>query len=169
MRSAIHIAVGIAIALSVITAKQLLFGDDQPSAGAPTHSSVVAVIGFNDLSPNPPDHNLAQDFSQRVLTNLRLQPSLRVLNSPGLAPQSGNPPDPSSIANTLHADQFLSGTISEHGQFIRITAQLTNVRNGKLLWRTQYETESANPEAFESGVARAVALGVKNALSVQAR
>ena len=170
LRPAIYIVVGIAIALCALTAKQLLFGDDQSAAGVSApYISTVAVLEFNDLSPNPPDRSLAQDFSQRVLTNLRLQPSLRVLDSSGLAPASSNPPDLLYIANTLHADQLLSGTISHHGQFIRMTAELTNVRNGKLLWRTQYETESANLGAFESGVARAVALGVKNALSVQAR
>ena len=168
LRPAIYVAVGIVIAFSVPTARQLLFGD-QPSSAAAIQSSAIAVFPFDDVSPSPLNRNLAQDFSQRVLANLRLRPSLRVLSSPGLAQQSGNPPDPSFIAKSLHADQFLSGTISQHGELIRITAQLTNVRNGKLLWRTQYEMESADPDAFESGVARAVALGVKNALSVQVR
>ena len=169
LRPAIYIAVGIAMTLSVLTARQLLFGDDQPSAGPAIQSSSIAVIPFDDVSPTPSNHNFAQDLSQRVLENLRRQPSFRVLDSSALAQQFSNPSDLSHIANTLDADQLLSGTISHHGQFIRITAELTNVRNGKLLWRTQYETESPDLDVFESGVARAIALGVKNALSVQAR
>ena len=167
LRPAIYIAIGIAIALSALTARQLLFGDDQTSAGDLLLSSSVVVLPFDDVSPNPPNRSLAQDFSRRVVASLRLLPSLRVLDSPSLLPPSGASPSLSYLANTLHADQVLSGTISQQHQFIRITANLTNVRNGNLLWRTQYETESAETGAFESSVARAVALGVKNALSVQ--
>ena len=166
LRPAIYVAVGIVITLSVLTARQLLFGDDQPSAGPAIQSSTIAVLPFGDVSPIPSGHNLARDFSQRVLTNLRLQSSFHVVDSSGPAQQFSNASDLSHIANTLHADQLLSGTISHDGQSIRITAELTNVRNGKLLWSTQYETESDDPAVFESGVARAVALGVKNALSV---
>lgn len=167
LRPAIYIAVGIAIALSALTAKQFLFGDDQASAGALPLSSALAVLPFDDVSPNPPDRSLAQSFSHRLVANLRLQPSIRVLDPFSIHAPSGASPNLPYLANALHADQVLSGTISQQRQFIRITAELTNVRNGKLLWRTQYETESAEPGAFESGVARAVALGVKNALSVQ--
>lgn len=167
LRPAIYIAVGIAIALSALTVRQLLFGDDQASAGALPLSSAVAVLPFDNISPNPPDHSFAQSFSQQLVANLRLQPSIRVLDPSSIRPPSGASPNLPYLANALHADQVLSGTISQQRQFIRITAELTNVRSGKLLWRTQYETESAEPRAFESGVARAVALGVKNALSVQ--
>ena len=167
LRPAIYIAVGIAIAFSALTARQLLFGDDQASAGALPLSSTLAVLPFDDISPNPPNHGLAQSFSQQLVANLRRQPSIRVLDPFSIRPPSGASPNLPYLANALHADQVLSGTISQQRQFIRITAELTNVRNGQLLWRTQYQTESAEPRAFESGVARAVALGVKNALSVQ--
>jgi len=169
LRPAIYVAVGIAISSSAFLARQLLFGAKQALASSSSLHSTVAVLPFSDASPASSDDSLAQDFTERVVMNLKLEHSLRLLEISGVDQPSGRPPALSYIVNTLHADVFLSGTIARDRNELRINAQLANARSGKTLWKTQFENDAADVNAFESRVAHAVAIEVENALSVEGK
>lgn len=169
LRPAIYITIGIAITSSVFLARQLIFGGNQALASSSNVHSTVAVLRFSDASPALSNSTLVQDFTQTVVANLRLRHSLRVLDASEMDSSSGGPADQAYIANTLHADQVLSGTVSQERNAMRITAQLTDARSGKLLWQTQFQDDTADTKAFESGVAHAVALEVENALLVEGK
>lgn len=169
LRPAIYITIGIAITSSAFLARQLIFGGSQALASSSNVHSTVAVLRFSDASPALSNSTLVQDFTQTVVANLRLRHSLRVLDASEMDSSSGGPADQAYIANTLHADQVLSGTVSQERNAMRITAQLTDARSGKLLWQTQFQDDTADTKAFESGVAHAVALEVENALLVEGK
>ena len=168
LRPALYITMGIAISSAAFIARQLFFGGKQALASSSSFHSAIAVLPFSDASPMPSDGALPQDFTKRLVMNLKLEHSLRLIEASGVN-QSPGQPDLSYLANALHADVFLSGTVARDRDELRIDAQLTDARSDRILWKTQFEGGTADAKTFESGVAHAVALEVENALSVEGK
>lgn len=170
LRPCLYTALGVAIALSGLMGRRILSARKTERV-APSTARIfnLAVFPFEEPSQDPRDAGLAREFMQSLVRNLKLQHSLRVLDAPGMYAAHESASDLKYLVNTLHADDAISASVLRANGGTRITARLIDARNGKVLWTTQFEQETANEASFQSSVARAVALDVENALSVKAQ
>jgi Tfp pilus assembly protein PilF len=61
------------------------------------------------------------------------------------------------IAQVLHVDAFVEGTLTSDGRMIQVTSQLINAPDDRHLWADRYVRDSANVLAIESDIAAAIA------------
>lgn len=99
----------------------------------------IAVLPFKNLSPDPKDQYLADGFHEEVINRLYLQKNLLVI-----APQSANQANlagwgPAEIGARLKVQYLLSGSVQKSGDNLKITTQLTDARNGQVLYTKTLE------------------------------
>lgn len=168
-RPCLYTGLGFAIALSGIMGKRLLsVRKTGMPAPAIARSFNLAVLPVEETSQNPQGPALANSFMQSLISNLKLQRELHVLDETAVDPPPGSSLDLKYLVSTIHADQAISTSIRRENDRTRITARLIDARSGNVLWMTQFEQKTADPVSFQNSVAHVVALDVENALSLQA-
>jgi adenylate cyclase len=115
----------------------------------PAGRPLVLVAPLNCLTDGPDEHLVAEVLADDLAVQLSRRRWLEVLDyrlarSPGVDPE-----DPRTIAERLHADFVLTGTVSHIADRVRVTARLVDVGSGVLAWAEQYEERL--PDASFSG------------------
>jgi TolB-like protein/DNA-binding winged helix-turn-helix (wHTH) protein len=129
-------------------------GSDEPS---------VAVLPFASLSADADDEYFADGLSDELLNQLARIRGLRVPGRTSSFQFKGRQTSPAEIAKTLKVTYLLEGSVRRSGERVRITAQLTDARNGYPLWSETFERDFEDIFSIEDEIA----LSVVSALQVQ--
>jgi TolB-like protein/DNA-binding winged helix-turn-helix (wHTH) protein len=94
----------------------------------------LAVLPFDDLSPDKADDPLATRMSREIRNTLSRVRGLRVLSdASSFAVAKDNPPAP-EIGKRLNADLLIDGSFTRQGDEVRMTAELVDGWSGVNLW-----------------------------------
>lgn len=127
---------------------------------------VLAVLPFDELGPAAEDTYYADGFTEDIITHLGRFSELVVLSWNAVAPYRGHLPEIEKVRRELNARYVIGGSIRRQSNAIRLTVQLTDARDGTLLWSEQFQ--DAADDIFElqdtiaGTVAGALALGVED-------
>ncbi|HLW81512.1 MAG TPA: hypothetical protein VKS20_05680 [Candidatus Acidoferrales bacterium] len=165
LRPAIYAILGVAIALSGFSLARFFSSRQHPQV---THSITVkpiaiAVLPFQDLSPNSETSSLAHAFTIALIKDLQRSKSIHVINAEPVAHTARDLDSVRHIVNVLHADEAVEGSIRREGDRIHITAQLIDTATGTVVWTTQFERKTPDAPAVQERVAHAVAVEIENA------
>jgi len=125
----------------------------QPHEPVPSR---VAVLPFENRGDSA-DAYFAEGMAEELTTALAKVPGLRVA-APSVVlgyRQRRAPVD--EMARALHVGAVLTGTIRRAGDQLRVTAQLTNARDGTVLWAERYERDPKDVFAVQDEIAGAIA------------
>jgi TolB-like protein len=139
-------------------------------AGAPAATPVsdvlpnsVAVLPFENLSPEPDDAYFASGLHQEVLDQLSKIRSMSVIARASVMQYAaGNKPIP-EIARELHVGTVMEGSVRFANDRVRVTTQLVDAVTGTNLWSETYERPLGDVFKIESDIA----MNVANALQAQ--
>jgi len=105
----------------------------------------VAVLPFADLSGQADGEKFARAVTTDIATGLTQTSSLRVA--------SGEPPaehpDALALARELGVRYALDGTVNRAGNNLRITAKLTDSREGATVWSEKYDKQLTADNLFD--------------------
>ena len=120
----------------------------------------IAVLPFTDMSPEKDQEYFADGIAEEILSTLSQLNKLKVAGRTSSFSFKNKEVTIAEIGETLKVDHILEGSVRKHGDQIRITAQLINVRDGFHIWSNKYD------EAFTDifRIQDAVALNIGNAL-----
>lgn len=125
--------------------------------------SSLAVIPFIDLSESGDQEYLADGITEEILLSLSKVPDLRVpARSSSFFFKRSDLPGP-EIARRLGVDVLLAGTVRRADNRLRVTAQLTDGAEDRVLWSAAFDETGA--DAFE--LPTLVAARVADALRLQ--
>ncbi len=99
----------------------------------------VAVLSFEDMSPNKDQEYLCDGIAEEILNRLARIDNLRVASRTSSFRFKGTQTDVSSIGQQLKVSTVLEGSIRKVGDQLRITTQLVNAENGYQLWSQSYD------------------------------
>ncbi|MBM3790598.1 MAG: tetratricopeptide repeat protein, partial [Acidobacteria bacterium] len=133
-----------------------------PTATAASHS--VAVIPFENLSPDPRNAYFADGFTEDLINQLSKIGHLRVMSRAAVA-RYRNDASVSQVEKDLGADMILKGSVRREGDRVRISTQLIETRTGRHLWGQTYDREFSGMFRIQSDVARSVAAALNVRLS----
>ncbi|MEM7708558.1 MAG: winged helix-turn-helix domain-containing protein [Pseudomonadota bacterium] len=153
------LTLGVAALLSGIFA---LFWYERESG--PPYS--IAVLSFDDLSPNRSLRYFADGVSQEVLHALAQLPNLRVVahRGPELLPVAA--PDVAECGSSdLETTYVLEGSVRQFGGHFRISAQLIETRTRAQLWSETFAADRSKLFAAQDQLASAVAQVLKMRMS----
>jgi DNA-binding winged helix-turn-helix (wHTH) protein/TolB-like protein len=127
----------------------------------------LAVVPFDCLSPDLKQARFSEGLNQALVAELAKLKSAQVI-SPSTVQRYLRLRIPTAImARMLGLDVIVEGTAQRFGPQVRISARLTDVHSGKLIWAEGYDVAAADISQAETTVAGAVAAQVGHYLSPQ--
>ena len=127
----------------------------------------IAVLPFDNLSPEKGDTYFAEGVQDDILTNLAKIADLRVISRASVQGYR-NPatrPLPREIGQALHVRYLLNGSIRREGSRIRVTAQLEDAESGRQLWVDRYDGQLTDVFAIQEELAEAISQQLQAKLS----
>ena len=156
-----HWSVGAAIVLALAIAATWWSSrtqeTGQPSISSSASPTSIAVLPFEDMSPEGDQEYFADGLSEEVLNLLAQIPELQVIARTSSFSFKGEHPDIQTIARKLNVANILEGSVRKDGDRIRITAQLVDTSNSIHLWSKTYDRTVGNVFAVQSDIASSVA------------
>jgi serine/threonine protein kinase/tetratricopeptide (TPR) repeat protein len=101
----------------------------------------VAVLPFEDLSPEKDQRPLCDGFAESIINALTRIKDLRVPAPTSSFLFSATEVDVQEIATALNVRTVLRGSVQKAGNRVRITTQLIDAKDESLLWSHQYNRE----------------------------
>ena len=167
-RTALGLAGVVAAALLVLVAV-LLWRARGGKTGAPSASALdrksVAVLPFQNLSPDPENAFFADGMTEDILTQLAKIRDLKVISHSSVMRYKGTQKPIQTIASELGVATVLEGSVRRAGNRVRIVGQLIDARSDEHLWAETYDRELKDVFAIQSEVAQRIAAALKATLS----
>ena len=123
-----------------------------PSHVAGAHVPSIAVLPFDDLSPDKSLGYLGDGMSEDIITMLSRFPDLSVIARNSSFTYKGKPVDIRQVGRDLNVDYALEGSVRKDADQIRITAQLIDTETGKHVWAERYDKAGKDPLALQDEV-----------------
>jgi TolB-like protein/DNA-binding winged helix-turn-helix (wHTH) protein/Tfp pilus assembly protein PilF len=151
------------LALAVFTAALWWLGGER--AGAPAASGTpprsIAVLPFENLSPDPANAYFASGMQDTILTKLAGIRDLRVVSRMSTESYKSHPVDLAEVVHQLDVGSVLEGSVQKAGDEVLINVQLIDGRNGGHLWAQTYTRTLDKVFEVQSDVAEQVALALQ--------
>ena len=136
-------------------------------AAAATEKS-IAVLPFQDLSPER-DHDYFSDgIAEEILTALTKIEGLRVAARRSSFWFKGREADLSEIAEKLNVGNVLEGSVRRDGDRIRITAELIDASDGFTIWSETFDRQMQSIFAVQDEITLSIVDALKLKLEVAA-
>ena len=123
-----------------------------PSHLASAHVPSIAVLPFDDMSPDKTLGYLGDGMSEDIITMLSRFPDLSVIARNSSFTYKGKPVDIRQVGRDLNVDYALEGSVRKDADQIRITAQLIDTGTGKHVWAERYDKAGKDPLALQDEV-----------------
>jgi serine/threonine protein kinase/Tfp pilus assembly protein PilF len=98
----------------------------------------IAVLSFEDLSPNKDQEYLCDGFSESLINALNKIQDLRVPGRTSSFSFKGKGQSLQEIGERLNVKSVLEGSVQRAGDELRITVKLVNVSDESVQWSEQY-------------------------------
>jgi class 3 adenylate cyclase/TolB-like protein/Tfp pilus assembly protein PilF len=113
-------------------------GTPSPDSSAGRRPS-IAVLPFDNFSPDPEDAYFANGVQEDVTTALSRIQALRVPGRSSVDRYKENRPSTQEMAAALGADYLLEGSATVVGKAVRVTVQLIDGRTDQHVWSEEYD------------------------------
>lgn len=134
----------------------------RPAAAVASSSQpVLAVLTFENQSPNADLCFFAEGISEEILLGLARIDGIRVIARTSSFQLNGGARRPDAVRAELGATHILDGSVRRDGERVRIAAQLVDCANATILWSNRFEGEVTDVFALQDSIAEAVASALR--------
>ncbi len=123
----------------------------------------VAVLPFDNLSPNPDEAYFAVGLHDEILSQLAKLSNLSVISRTSMMRYADSDLSIPEIARELNVGTVMEGSVRYADDRVRITTQLIDAETDEHLWAETYEREFSDIFAIESDIA----MNIANALEAE--
>ena len=127
----------------------------------------LAVLPLENLSGDPQQEYFADGMTDELITELSQIGAVKVIARSSVMHYRRTQKTVPEIAQELHVDAVVEGSVVRYGDRVRITAQLIQAATDKNLWAGSYQRDLRDVLALQDDVARAIATEVKAKLIPQ--
>ncbi len=139
----------------------------EPSLLAEADQDALAVLPFENISPEPEDTYFSDGITDEILSLLSRIDGLKVVSRTSSMQYRRSGKDIRQIGKELNARHILEGSVRRDGNRVRITTQLIDARTDRHLWTETYDREITEIFAVQTWVAEAIAASLEKQLSPQ--
>ena len=169
-RSVRRTRVALAAAALVVLGMSALFVFQPPriqnAALNPPPDKSIAVLPFENLSPDPNNAYFADGVQDEILTRLASLADLKVINRTSVMQyKSGAARDLHKIGHQLGVARLVEGSVQRAGNRVRVNAKLIDVSTNRALWGQSYDRDLADVFAIQSEIAISIAQQLQASLS----
>src|SRR5215510_7277170 len=125
----------------------------------------IAVLPFENLSPDPGNAYFAEGIQEEILTRLASISDLKVISRTSTQPYHSKPRNLGEIAEQLGVANILEGSVQKAGDQVRVNAQLINAQTNSHLWADTYDRKLTDTLGVEGEIAKRIAESLQANLS----
>jgi serine/threonine protein kinase/Tfp pilus assembly protein PilF len=163
-RAALAVATAIVFGISTLFLAYRSRVENAALNAAPDKS--IAVLPFENLSPDPNNVYFVDGVQDEILTRLASLADLKVISRTSVMQyKSGSARDLRKIGEQLGAAHVVEGTVQRAGNRVRVNAQLIDVSTNRALWGQSYDRNLADVFAIQSEIAMSIAQQLQAKLS----
>ena len=151
------LSVGVLALLAVIGF--ILFRYKRPPATveSPVPEKSIAVLPFENRSPDPSNAYFADGIQDEILTRLSKIADLKVISRTSTQHYKSAPGNLPEIAKQLGVAHILEGSVQKSGDAVRVNVQLIKAANDSHLWADIFDRKLTDIFSVESDIAKAIA------------
>jgi serine/threonine protein kinase/Flp pilus assembly protein TadD len=117
----------------------------------------IAVLPFENFSPNPDNAYFADGIQDEILTRLAKIADLKVISRTSTLQYQSKPRNLAQIAKQLGVANILEGSVQKSADRVRINVQLINAQTDFHLWAETYDRQLSDIFGIESEIAKGIA------------
>src|SRR5207237_1805515 len=125
----------------------------------------VAVLPFENLSPDPENAYFAEGIHEEILTRLAGIAGLKVISRTSTQQYQSKPKNLREIAKQLGVANILEGSVQKAADQVRVNVQLINTQTDSHLWADTYDRKLTDIFGVESDIAKSVAESLRAKLT----
>jgi TolB-like protein/Flp pilus assembly protein TadD len=135
------------------------------SAKAEPSVPFIAVLPFEDMSPEKDQDYFCEGVSEEIINALAKVEGLRVISRMSAFQFKSEAGDIRDIGRRLGVSSVLGGSVRKAGKRLRITARLVSVADDYHLWSERYDREMQDVFAVQDEIAEKVVQALRVTLS----
>jgi serine/threonine-protein kinase len=143
-------------ALEMANELKLVRSGGEPPAPHSEPVASVAVLPFQDLSPERDQEYFCDGVAEELINALTHVTGLRVVARTSSFSFKGQRTDAREIGRRLGVRTLLEGSVRKSERHLRITVQLTDVREGSAVWSERYDHDLEDIFSIQDSVCAAV-------------
>ena len=156
------VAGGLMVLLIAALGIFLVQRDKPPTASGSEGIQSVAVLPLVNVGGSKEDEYFSDGMADELANVLSKIPGLRVASRTSAHSFKGRTDaNVAEIGRALNVQAVLEGTVRRAGGRLRVTGQLTSVRDGLSLWSDSYERDASDVFAVQDDIARSIAEALK--------
>ncbi len=152
------ILIAIAAVAIVVVGLAFWLSKSRENRVAPTRR--LAVLPFRNLKPDAATDYLGFPLADAIITKLGYVSALTVRPSSYISQYRHQELDVRKIAAELNVDTLLVGSYLKEASHLRVTAQLIDVLNDKLLWKDEIDLQDTGQLTAQDRVAQEIINGL---------
>jgi Kae1-associated kinase Bud32 len=125
----------------------------------------LAVLPFEDMSPEKDQEWFCDGMTEQVISNLGRLPSLKVSARQSVMRYKDSDKTISEIGNELNVAHVLESSIRKSGNRIRVTAQLIKVAEGFHVWAQDFDRDLDDVFNIQDDISQKIAKALLNKLT----
>ena len=123
----------------------------QAHATARPGSTVLAVLAFDNLSPDPDLAYFSDGVAEEILASVSRAAGIRVIGSASSFTFRG--PAKAGAARALGASHILDGSVRRGDNFVRVSARLIDAETGEMLWTERFDRDISDALGVQDEIA----------------
>ena len=154
-KPAIFALMALLVALALAIGWTLCKGKSRPEKVGTTKG--VAVLPFENLSPDPDNAYFADGIHEEILARLATIHDLRVISRNSTQQYQDKSRDLNDIAKQLGVSNILEGSVQREADQVRVNVQLISTQTNSYIWVDTYNRKLTDITAVENEIARGIA------------
>jgi len=142
----------VAATVGVIAVALILWAVRRPGVTAPLDPTHIAVLYFDDISPDSSLRTVAAGLTEDLIDQLAQVPALRVTSPNGVRFYRGRTVRPDSLARVLNSGTIVSGSVTRSRGVLRASVRLIDGTTGQVLHTRQVMRPYGELFAFQDTI-----------------
>jgi serine/threonine protein kinase/Tfp pilus assembly protein PilF len=134
-----------------------------PSAGS--RIDTLAVLPFTNVTGDPNTDYLSDGITESLIGNLSKLPNLTVRPRSSVMRYKTKDPDPQKAASELQVAAVVTGRVTQHGDSLTISAELTDTGKNRSLWSEQYDAKLSDALRVQREISDEIAARLREKLT----
>ncbi|PYV72272.1 MAG: serine/threonine protein kinase [Acidobacteria bacterium] len=125
----------------------------------------LAVLPFVNVTGNPDSEYLGDGLTESLISSLSQLPNLTVRPRSSVFHYKSKDMDPQKVASELKVAAVVTGRVTQRGDSLIISAELTDVRTNRSLWSEQYDRKLSDAVTVQREIAGEISLRLRERLT----
>ena len=134
------------------------------SSSGPSIDS-LAVLPFANVTADPNTEYLSDGLTESLISSLSQLPNLAVRPRSSVFHYKSKDVDPQKAANELKVSAVVTGRVTQRGDSLLVSAELTDIRTNRSLWSDQYNRKLSDALSVQREIAGEISARLRERLT----